>query len=182
MNDNATQIKKLIIGAAEVYGEAMTKTRLELYYELLSELSPRTLELALKTIMRNGAQTRFPLPGVILQAACPSRSPEAEAVEAAGRIPEALYRYGYTDPHGAKDFIGELGWLIVEREGGWECLCAKVTTNQLPILKAQWREMAKSLYSRAKAGLNNIPPSLPHPTRRITIAELPSNESEEHLG
>jgi hypothetical protein len=91
----------------------------------------------------------------------PPKNPESDAIDAANRIGEAIVKFGYNNELAAKDFIGELGWLIVQRQGGWEAICQNTMAHQMPTLKAQWRELGKSLYDRAKRGTLGEAPKLP---------------------
>lgn len=156
-----TGMKKLLIGLAEFYGETLTPSRLNMFAQVLSDLAPSDVERAIALLTRDPRITRMPLPAHIRQAVRPDANPEHDALEASNRIVEAIGRFGYYNPRDARDFIGELGWRVVEREGGWETVCENTTTRMIPTLKAQWRELAKALYARAQRGVDDIPPALP---------------------
>lgn len=159
-----TELKKLLIGMAETFGITLSVQRLQIYVDLLSDLPLEVVKSAVHEILRDPSQKFFPLPAVIRERVNPGENPDHEAVEASNRIVEAISRFGFYNPTDAKAFIGELGWLVVQREGGWETLCETVMAPQLPILKAQWRELAKALYGRAKRGAIDSPPELPSPS------------------
>jgi len=154
-------------------------------YEL--ELAPLGYERAAKAIeeivrTRKGTD-RFPSIADIRNLIVPEPGPEVEAIEAANRIVEALSRFGgcnadVNEPR-AREFVGELGWLVVQRHGGWVNLVESgIAADQIPTLKAQWRELAKALWARAKAGRIHQPPTLPRPA----TGQINENEPESIRG
>lgn len=98
-----------------------------------------------------------------------------EAREASTRIVDAVSRFGHTNHDLAKKYIGELGWLVVQRQGGWVSLCDLLTYDNMPTLQAQWRELAVVLQGKALAGTLDQPPGLPEPSpalkRALAIAQ-----------
>jgi len=85
---------------------------------------------------------------------------DKKAIDASDRIINAVEKYGSYRWSDAKQYMGELGWQIVQNNGGWENVC-EVTYKELPIVKAQYRESAKALLEKAKFGDINAPPKLP---------------------
>jgi hypothetical protein len=71
-------------------------------------------------------------------------------------------------PQLARQAIGEVGWLVVERAGGWDHLRWNADTNNETIHKAQLRGIADAVLSQIEAGVQ------PRPA-------LPSTPSERHL-
>jgi hypothetical protein len=157
VTDSQKGIKKVLIGLGEFYNEHLSDARLAMYAAILSDCDACGVEESAMTLMRDPTQTRMPVAAVIRDRAMGFSNPDHEAIEAASRIPEAMKRFGYPDSTAAREFIGELGWRVVEREGGWEKLCHRVTTDQLPTLKAQWREMAKAVSGRSRNGSEDAP-------------------------
>jgi hypothetical protein len=72
------------------------------------------------------------------------------AREAAARIVNAISRYGWNNPTKAKEYIGSIGWDVVNMQGGWENVCDVATNENLTFLQAQWRDLAKSRLSLGK--------------------------------
>jgi len=107
-------------------------------------------------------RTRDPFPSIkeILDQILPPTDFESEAREAAGRILQAVNRFGWVNPTEACKFIGELGWRAVERYGGWNSLCHTMTVQNTPIIQAQLRDIALASLKRAAAGLDNQAPLL----------------------
>ena len=53
--------------------------------------------------------------------------------------------FGYTNPAGARERIGEVGWTALGGTRGWIELCQLPSYDELPIRLAQIREAAKAL-------------------------------------
>lgn len=162
---NKTQAIKLILnGLAEYYGTALTPTRLAMYAEDLEDLELEQIGMAIKAVRRNPNQVFFPLPSVIREQI--NGNVKDQAMDASSRILEAMGRFGWTNPDGARGYIGEIGWDVVMREGGWTSLCERTTNKELPILKAQWRELAGALIRKDE---------------RKSYAALPANEPSKQI-
>ncbi len=72
-----------------------------------------------------------------------------ESNSTASKIIAAISEVGPYEVIRAKEQIGEIGWCVVERFGGWPLLC-KVTNDQLPSTRAQLRDLSKSVLSEKK--------------------------------
>lgn len=162
MSDNAKAIKRLILGLAEMYGEQFTELRLGIYASALADLTPEEVERAVTEISRDPNQTRFPLPAHIREKVQPTSTIEDAANLLLDRAVQAVARFGYVDPGGAKDYLGEIGWRAIGSENGWADLC----TAEIPqgTLRAQLR-------GRISAGLRRESPS--GRIRLPSIAEAP---------
>lgn len=116
--------------------------------------------------------TEWPAPATIkrLCLGC-NKSDEEIGQDIASRIEGAIYKFGYTSPERAKEYIGDLGWHVVEQFGGWPRIC-EIETDQLPSSRKQWRELAaivaKNFYTKG----DNLPPSLPEKKNPILAAAL----------
>lgn len=98
-----------------------------------------------------------------------------QAREAASRIVDSVSKFGHSNFEGAKTYIGELGWAVVTRQGGWASICEMLTYDNMGMLQAQWRELAQVLQRKALAGTLDEPPGLPEPSpalkRALAIAQ-----------
>lgn len=166
---NATKlqlIKKLLVGLAEYYQTELTAGQLAMYAEDLEDLDLDQLGSAIKLIRRDPQNRFFPRPAVIREAI--TGSLRDEAMEASNRIVEAISKYGYTNGIRARQFVGELGWRVVEREGGWENICRSISSyDELGIRKAQWRELCAATLRRGNIGADQNAPALAGPTHII---------------
>lgn len=83
----------------------------------------------------------------------PELSPEAKANEVASRIRSAIGKFGWCNPNEARTYIGELGWKIVERSGGWNYICENHGLDLNPLtFHAQARDQVKALLETHQLG------------------------------
>jgi hypothetical protein len=166
------ELKAAIVGLAELFRESLSARQLALYAEALSEFSPEEVKRAIREIaLEDPTVTRYPLPSVIRARIRPPKNALAEANEAANRIVGAMEKFGWNNADAAREYIGELGWAVVERQGSWASLCENTKANDIPILKAQWREQAKAIYERARLGHHDTPPAIPAARSAIPLVE-----------
>lgn len=155
------QLKALIVATSLYYGQEIPDAVLGLYVEDLADLPFDAIVEAIRAVRRDPKTTRFPLPALIRDRIAPENTDEADAREAAARIISAISRYGYTNLDRARAYIGSVGWRVVELQGGWTRLCEGVTSNQIPSLQAQLRDLAMGTLRRARLGILDQPPQLP---------------------
>jgi hypothetical protein len=162
------ELKKLLIGLAETFGTNLSEARLSIYVGALSDLPPDVAKEAINRVIADPKQKFFPLPAEIRERVAPSINPDHEAQEVAGRISKAISEHGYWHPEEARRDIGELGWLVVERSGGWAILCESTLAADIGTRFAQWREMAKSLQARAARGVLGEAPRIPERLNKLS--------------
>jgi len=162
------EVKKIMVGLAEYYQTTLTPGQITMYADDLVDLGLEEIAAAIKRIRQNPTITFFPRPSIIRQEIF--GSVKDDALEASSRIVQAMSKFGYTNPEKAKLFIGSVGWRVVERDGGWGSICRNVTTESLPIYKAQWRELAASTIRRIKLGIDGAP-SLEGPAQFLEIGD-----------
>ena len=137
------EIMKLVAALGEYYDKALTPTQIAAYTEDLLCLEPEELAQAIVIYRNDPRHDRFPLPVKLKSMVGQALNPDDEAVLVAGRILNAIARIGPYQSAKAREAIGEVGWQVVECEGGWESIC-EVQTDDIPTRKAQWRNLAKS--------------------------------------
>ena len=163
-----TELKALIVAHSAYYGQKLDPTVIQMYAEDLADLPIEVLRRALHEIRRDPKVNRFPLPAVIRARVTPPEMDEDQARDAAARIITAIARCGWTNPDSAKAMIGELGWEVVQRQGGWRSICEGVMEENKTIFQAQWRDLAMSLSRRSRAGTLDQLPALPKPSSAPT--------------
>jgi hypothetical protein len=166
------QLKALIVATALYYGQTIPDNVLALYVEDLADLPFLGVAAAIRDVRRDPKTTRFPLPAVIRARLMPAPSDEGEAQEAVSRLIAAVSKFGWVQPKAAREFMGELAWTVVEREGGWSNVCSELNESNIGMLRAQWRDLAESLSARSRAGTLNTPPALPKPATVIQLPQL----------
>lgn len=174
MTSRQAFISKFVL-LAEMCGKSLSEDLVAMYEKSLSQLGYEKLSYVIEQIiLERGDRDPFPSIRTIREKVVPTPSAESEAIDAANRISEAMAKYGYGRREEAKQFIGELGWLIVQRQGGWENLCENTLTTQMPTLRAQWRELGKTLWQKAKDGTLHEAPALPESTNPEKVLKLGS--------
>lgn len=112
---------------------------------------------------RNSKNTRFPIPSQIIDLVKPQVNDDALAREAAIRIQQAIAKFGYMGGDEAQAFIGEIGWQVVRRFGGWRYICENHGIELNPLtFHAQARDIARTQIEMARAGIMDQAPQLEH--------------------
>jgi hypothetical protein len=160
--DEIQKLKLLIIATSAYYGVKIEGPVLQLYIDDLADLEFTAVCAVVKEIRRDPKTTRFPFPAVIRDRISPAVTDESESLIAVNKVIEAVGKFGWHNQQSAREFIGELGWLLVSMEGGWLRVCETLDSDNLNTTRAQWRGLAQALIKRNKAGLT-APPALPGP-------------------
>lgn len=143
--------------AAMVANFTLIEETIELYDQHLGQLGYERVCKALDRIIVD-RNSRDPFPSIkeIRMVIDPELDPDQEAMIVASRIAGAVARIGPYQSDMARHMIGEVGWKIVQCEGGWEEVCQTLTYQNQGTLKAQWRNLAKTFLSRAEHGSEMI--------------------------
>jgi hypothetical protein len=143
----------------------LSKEQVILYANGLRDLGWKAAGDALEKIMRErkGGEW-FPSIRDVREKIVPVIDDADDARAAAARIIAAVAKYGWPNPVGAKAFIGELGWMVVEQQGGWAVVCQEMNEHTRGTMQAQMRDLALSLQRRARAGQIDAKPALPKPS------------------
>lgn len=150
---------KALIALAEYYNRPLTELQIAMYVEDLLVLSLEELNEAILIYRKNPRNTFFPIPSKLIECVRCSGDPESEATEAAARLIGAVSRYGYVNPREASEYIGEIGWSVVNRMGGWRNVCSLVNENNFGTLQSQFKQIALAQIRRAEYGFKDTPPS-----------------------
>lgn len=168
-------LKHLIITVADYYGRQLSPETVTMMAGDLSDLPLEAIKSAYDHYRRDDKVFRFPLPAQIRAIVTPIADPDSQAQEAAGRVIQAIGKYGWPHPTQARAYIGELGWRAVERFGGWLFLCENVGVeiNQTTIY-AQIRDLTRATVKLGNAGIHDQPIGLPGQTSKDGTNELTS--------
>lgn len=175
---NNQDIKKLIIGLAEVFGEQLTATRVQVYAQMLSDFSAKEVESGIKRLLESPTTTRFPLPAQIREAIKPTLSIDIAAQELLQRCVRAATSHGYANPTEAKHFVGEIAWRSLGGQSGWVqfCCAGDWCTGGIEIgtARAQLRESIKAkLYQDYPTGrVDLLPPPQTGPKLYLPVMDL----------
>lgn len=162
MNQNERDIfGKALISVAFLYGYELTKERATMFISSILDFIPATLNeylISLKKYTEDSKNRTFPNPSQLRIYLRPELSLDAKANEAANRIREAIVEFGWCSPKEAQMFIGNVGWTIVERFGGWQYICENHGVDLNPLtFHAQARDSAKSILEMNELGVLGNP-------------------------
>lgn len=156
------QLAMMIDRTARYYGKKIDDDVISMMIDDLQDLPLGTVLAAYNQYRLDKKNVFSPMPAQIREIIQPQVSDDTLAREAAARIPEAIRRYGYPDPVGARAFIGELGWSVVQRFGGWLYICEHHGDDLNPsTFLAQARDLAKSHAELSRTGHLGEAPALP---------------------
>jgi hypothetical protein len=164
-------LKKFVVAYALYYRENLADGVVAMYAEDLFEADLEALKRVMIELRRDRRITRFPLPAELLHRIKPVLTDDQLAREAVSRIVTAAARFGSYRPEQARDYVGQLGWEVVKRAGGWEAVCKDMPVGGDPTATAQWRELAKSVMDQDRAGVLGQAPGLPSSAASSAVLE-----------
>lgn len=137
-------LKKRILAASVYYGRQFTTDVIDMYVEFLSDLSMEDVMNAIKAYCMNGKNKFMFNAAQLREIINPEPSPDDVSREIASRITQAVTQYGYCNTSHAREYIGEIGWEVVQRKGGWNHICQNLGVSIDPtVFEAQCRELSK---------------------------------------
>lgn len=160
-NSLAQQLLNLSI----FYGKFdLTKEQISTYISVLENHFKKDFNVlsgALENYSKDSKNKFFPAPANLTQYLNPESSPDSLSNEIASKIRQAISEIGYVSPSRAKLFVGDIGWQVVQRSGGWQYLCENHGASLSPLtFYAQSRDTAKSIIENNKisglSGSENI--------------------------
>jgi hypothetical protein len=150
--DERNVLGKEITRCALIYGKDLGRGEITMMITLLEEYFGLTCSEYVKNIrayIENPANKFFPT--LVNLGRRPELSAAAKANDLAGKIRKAITVKGWADPEGAKEYLGPVGWEVVERSGGWVYICENHGVDLNPLtFHAQARDMALSLIETEK--------------------------------
>lgn len=155
------RLKQEIIATSAYYQFELKPQVITMYANDLEDLPLERVLSGYKKWRLNPKNTRHPLPAQIRALFGETVTDEDKARDATARIVSAISQFGYTNPQGAKDYIGALGWKVIERQGGWSVICERTKNDELPTYQAQWMRYAISIIHLVESGQMDEGPLLP---------------------
>lgn len=157
------QIMQIVKALGSYYDKALTAEQIVMYTDDLQNISPADLSTAIKKYRLDPKNDKFPLPAKLIGMLNQGTAPDDIGREVSSRVIGAISKYGYTNPDKAEAFIGELGWLVVKRLGGWVQLCEQINNSNMTTWMAQIRDLSMTLHKRSESGIVDQAPSLSGP-------------------
>lgn len=179
------QLGRKLTEIALLYGKDLTKDQVTGFINALLNFMPDTFENYLRAFDAYASDVKnkfFPAPVALRAYLQPEASPDAVANEVASKIRQAISKFGWPNPEDARAFIGELGWKVVERSGGWVYLCENHGVELSPLTYfAQSRDLTKSILENSKLGTFDSPIALPMNRRDDRSISDRVNEQKNNL-
>lgn len=143
--DEKKEVKKLWTMLATYYGREVMDQVIMMYTEDVADMPFEAVKRAMHEYRRGPRNRTMPLPADIRQIAQPEAiGDELLAVDAAARILHAMVKFGYPNWKAAQEYIGTLGWMVVQKQGGWEQLCQSTKADDRLTFQKQARDIARS--------------------------------------
>jgi hypothetical protein len=177
-NEEVRKIAALYKTLSIYYGQNISDEVISLYAHHLADEPFDAVYAALRELNREKNRRTLPLPADVFAKLNPENTSLESARIAANNIIAAIPKFGHTNPTRAKEFIGDLGWLVVERMGGWHLVCQESDVSTIQIRLAQMRDLAESLHQQSKNGTLKLRPSLPS-RQQETISKIAATAFKE---
>jgi hypothetical protein len=172
------RIGELWMGLAQMYGKEIPRPALSIMLNAVADLDAVKIEKALNDWAMTSKLSRHPLPADIREIIQPTMDPSHEAQECVSLIFESIRQFGWADPLGAKEHMGELAWGIVVSHGGWTNLCQNLGTEiSESTFRAQARDLAIARITSGRRGLDRI--TIAHSAGKPEIAQSEGFRSVE---
>lgn len=183
MNHNDRQKKGMRLAALyQVYDKVLSMDAARFYLDAVSELTYEEFDHAIIKFSRFSTRSTPPTPGELMAHARPTMNVQDQGVAIAGRVYKAVCDFGWTSPQGARQYIGETGWQVVEQFGGWQYICENLGLKiSVDTFRAQIRDSARAQiqYDHAKQ-MNALPDSLrPQLTNNVVQLDHTRHETNK---
>lgn len=165
-----TSIHKLVTENLTFYDAPINEIKIKMFAQELFDLDLQDLHRVFAEFRQEKGRKTMPMPSDVRDKINPVENDQTLALEAAARIASGISKFGYTQPEDAKNYIGPVGWMVVEKLGGWSLICQTQRTDDMKIFYAQCRDLAKAQIELARAGRLHIPPQLPGRVQRKELA------------
>jgi len=149
------ELSKIIKSLGSLYNKNLDINSIEMMINLLNKYDFEKVKLAYENYLSGPKGNFFPMPNQIIEILNPSLSNDAKANQIARMIPEAISKFGWNNPSEAKEYIGEIGWHIVQSKGGWLDVCNFHGSDwDVGTFHAQARDSAKAIIEASSLGLH----------------------------
>ncbi len=157
------QIKKTLLALSAYYSKQLPDEALNWYVQdLVKEgFTFNEASVAIDTYRRTDKFGRMPTVAQLIEVARPTANAKDLARVTALRIREAVTKFGWPNPTEAHLFIGNAGWRVVERFGGWRYICENLGLDlQETTFLAQARDVLESDINLGRAGFSEDRPAI----------------------
>lgn len=153
---------------ASYYQRRVDDPVLRMYAEDVADLSIDDVLRALNAYRKNPKNRTMPLPANIREIINPVETSDGQAREIAARIEGAIVKFGWSNSDLAREFIGDVGWEVVQRYGGWSHVCqSHGVTIQPATFHAQVRDQLAFLLVKKKHESSSLQIAYPDRVSRM---------------
>lgn len=151
MEDKERFVRALVFLAKEC-GKELMEAHFELYCRAFKMAGFAAGVKAVEHLLLNRRdRDPMPTPRELLSIAVTCEDDPGNAEDIASRMVGAVAKFGHSNPESARKFMGELGWEIIQNEGGWSQICASMREKEVTIYKSQWKKaLEKKIEHRAE--------------------------------
>jgi hypothetical protein len=140
------EVAKQLVQLSGIYGKQLDAGMVRAMVLAISDLKFEAVNNAIQKWLQE--EIRFPMPADIrARVLGPTPKPADERDEGtviAGKIWEAISRFGSYRGEQAKEFVGDRGWGAVQMLGGWRTTCESTTLDGRANFFAQVRDLLTS--------------------------------------
>lgn len=163
------KIMQAVGAVAAATGKEVDEFGMSIYVEDLGRFEGEEFARILTRLRQAFRERTLPSVKELEDAALQRASGKNDVDEAVARICTAIRTCGTPNMSRAMEFIGELGWSIVQRYGGWAAVCAVESEKDLAVMRAQMKQTGESVRERASLGVLNEAPRLPAPAHQPAL-------------
>lgn len=150
--------KQFWMAVAAYYKQQLNDITISMYAADVSHISIDELMELFSSYRKDPKNKFMPMPSAFLAMLDPSLSIESSAELVAGRIHDAVVKFGWPSPEKARAYIGDVGWDIVRRRGGWQVVCENLGSEwDVGTFHAQSRNSAKASLESHSLGYYDEP-------------------------
>ncbi len=154
-------IRDIVIENLTFYDAPINEIKVKMYAKDLSNLELENIQRAFSAFRLEKGRRMMPMPADIASFLSPTADSKDLARETALRIRHAVSKYGWSNSRDAQIYIGDTGWSVVERIGGWQHICENLGTEiQETTFMAQCRDAIESTINLGTLGLDPTRPSI----------------------
>lgn len=147
--DNKKLFAKAVFLLARECGKELDEELLKFY---VRAVTPYGFEKATEAIhyvlLSRRTNAPFPSPRDIVEIIDGDTEDSADSI--ANRMVGAIAKFGSYDPKGARAYMGEDGWKVIQDSGGWSTLCQTMRSDQTPTYRSQWKKILESELAQKK--------------------------------
>lgn len=163
MNEMGTSEKiiKLLRRFHEKNNQPFDQIDSDVYFYGLINADPEDVLRGLMEIVKSEGFSKIPTVKQILEASGIKHvSDRDEAEEICGQIIFSISKFGSYQAVKAKEYLGEVAWMVVVRYGGWESLCSS-KLEEKDFMRSSLRSICQSVRALQAAGRLNAPLEVP---------------------